>query len=268
MGSYVEELENDFVKKIKKYRFFDANCWIGKTNKLGPQCLYTVDDLNSYMGYCGIERALVSHHLSMYYHPLVGNELLMKEISGQSNLQGCFVLIPHGTGELGNVEDYIIKMLGQGVRSVRLFPKTHTFSLEEWSSDILLKTLERHRIPLFLWHRETDWHTIHRICSDYTGIPVILEQCDDETFWEGRQIFPLMEACGNLHISVHNCVLYKELDELITRFGEDRVIFGTYYPVDDPHASLMLVTEGDFSSKVKEKIAHGNLENLLNRVVL
>ena len=121
MGSYVEELENDFLKKIKKYRFFDANCWIGKTNNLGPQCLYTVDDLNSYMGYCGIEKALVSHHLSMYYHPLVGNELLMNEISGQSNLQGCFVLIPHGTGELGNVEDYIIKMLGQGVRSVRLF---------------------------------------------------------------------------------------------------------------------------------------------------
>jgi predicted TIM-barrel fold metal-dependent hydrolase len=52
----------------------------------------------------------------------------------------------------------------------------------------------------------------------------------------------------------------------VSRFGASRVIFGSNLPIDDPFASLMLVTDGDFSDDDREKIARGNLERLVQGV--
>jgi len=35
-----------------------------------------------------------------------------------------------------------------------------------------------------------------------------------------------------------------------------------------PHASLILITDGEFSQREKEKIAHENLEKLIKGVVV
>ncbi len=266
MGSFVEEMESELLKRIKQLHFFDCNCWIGRSMNLSPECMRKVEDLISYMDYCGIERAIVCHHLSRYYHPLIGNEELLKEIKEHERLEGCFVLIPPVTDEMSDIKAYVNSMVQRGVRSVRMFPKTHTYSMEEWSSSILFGLLEDHELPLFIWHRETDWESIYRICKNHPQLPVILEQCDDETFWEGRHIFPLMNKCQNLYLSTHNCILYKELDKFVSEFGDRRIIFGTYFPIDDPHASLMLVTYGNFSDSSKEYIAYKNLDNLLSKV--
>jgi len=96
----------------------------------------------------------------------------------------------------------------------------------------------------------------------------VLEQTDEEAYWNGRYLFPLLEKCENLFLEVANCVLYLEIDEIVKRFGAERLIFGSYLPVDDPNASLMLITEGDFSSEEKEQIAHKNLEKLIEGVVV
>jgi predicted TIM-barrel fold metal-dependent hydrolase len=57
-----------------------------------------------------------------------------------------------------------------------------------------------------------------------------------------------------------------QIDDIVKRFGAKRLIFSTYYPVDDSQTSLMLITHGSFSMKDKEMIAHGNLENLIEGV--
>jgi predicted TIM-barrel fold metal-dependent hydrolase len=267
MEDFIETMGRDYRERIRKLRFFDSNCWIGRVNNRGPVYMRTVGDLMGSMDSCGIEKAMVSHALARYSHPRIGNELLLQEIANQKRLVGCFVLLPHGTGELGRLEDYVENMIARGVRAARIFPESQRFSMEDWSADRLLGCLAERRIPLFIWSREISWPALHRMCRKYPRLPVVAEQCDEETYRNLRYLYPLLEECGNLSLEVHNSHLYLQTDDIVKRFGAERLVFSTYYPVDDPHCAMMLITHGAFSSEEKEKVAHGNLESLLNGVV-
>jgi hypothetical protein len=151
--------------------FFDSNCWIGKFNIEGSFSIKDAVDLVEHMDRCGIEKAIVSHTLSIYSHPKVGNELLYKEVENDERLYGCFILLPHATEELAPLDAYIGDMLSRGVRTARLFPGSQNYILEEWTCDTLLGILEERRIPLFIWKKETDWNTVYKPSkiTRYTG---------------------------------------------------------------------------------------------------
>ncbi|GAH52958.1 unnamed protein product, partial [marine sediment metagenome] len=247
MKSKVKDLDEEFKENIKSFNFFDSNCWIGKPNNPGPFYLSKVDEIKEYMKYCGIEKALVSHTLARFFHPKVGNELLLREIEGHKGLIGCFILLPPSTRELGPINNYIEDMLKRGVKAVRLFPNSHNYSLKEYSCGDLFAKLEERRIPVFIWSRETDWNTLYELCTNHPKLPVVLEQCDEEAYWNLRYQFPLFEKCENMFVETNKGHLYLGIDEIVSRFGADRIIFGTHMPVDDPHASMMLITDGEFS---------------------
>ena len=118
-----------------------------------------------------------------------------------------------------------------------------------------------------MWSKEVSWDWIHDICKAYPKLPVVIEQSDEETYRNLRYLYPLIDAFENLYLQIHNSHLYLQIDEVVERFGAERLLFSTYYPVDDPHVSLMIVTHGDFSQRQKEMIAHENLERLLDGVV-
>ena len=50
--------------------------------------------------------------------------------SGIGRLQGCFVLLPPSTKEMSSLDDYLKNMLSKGVGTVRIFPKSHRFSID------------------------------------------------------------------------------------------------------------------------------------------
>ena len=131
MESCLEKMEKKFRENKKSLHFFDAHCWIGRSNNLLPVSLSTPDQILEQMDHCGILKALVSHTLSRYYHPLIGNEHVLQEIVGIDRLQGCFVLLPPYTKEMNSLDQYIENMLTKGIRAVRLFPRLHHFSLNE-----------------------------------------------------------------------------------------------------------------------------------------
>jgi uncharacterized protein len=267
MEDFIETMGRDYRERITRLHFFDSNCWIGRVNNRGPLFMRTVGDLLASMDSCGIEKAMVSHALARYSHPRFGNELLLEEIANHKRLAGCFVLLPHGTDELGRLEDYVDSMIVRGVRAARIFPESQRFSTEEWSVGRLLECLAERRLPLFVWSREIGWPALHSVCRKYPRLPVVVEQCDEETYRNLRYLYPLLEECGNLYLEVHNSHLYLQTDDIVKRFGAGRLIFSTHYPVDDPHSALMLITHGAFSIEEKEKVAHGNLESLLDGVI-
>lgn len=268
MVSDVDEMEKNFFNTVKELHFFDANCWIGKSNKQGVLPLDNASEIIDQMDMCGIEKALVSHTLSRFSSPLIGNEKLLEDISRFDRLIGCAILLPNSTKEIGSLDEYIDTMIKKGVRTVRLFPKSHNYSLEEWSSAHLLKKLDGRKIPLFIWSRETDWNTLHTICNTYPKLPIILEQCDEEAYRNLRFLFPLLEKHRNLYVETNDILVYLGIDEIVRRFSANRLIFGTQLPINDPYAFMGLITDGDFSRKEKEDIACNNLENLIKGVVL
>lgn len=267
MKMTIDAMYEQYRRNIRALHFFDANCWIGKQNKFLPVLVYRNKELLELMDYYGIEKAIVSHTLARYYHPMAGNEILLNEISLSKRLLGCFTLLPPATDELGDIERYIENMINKGVYTARIFPESHNFSTSEWSLGVLLNKLEERRVPLFIWSREIKWDMIYSISHNHPQLPLILEFCDTEVFWNTRFVFALLEKCQNLYIEVHKTHLYQEIDQIVTRYGANRVIFSTYAPIDDPNASLMLITNGEMTRTEKEMIAHGNIENLLSCVI-
>ena len=277
MINHVADLEKRFKEKVKSLRFFDANCWIGRPNFPGPCYPNGVDEIVEHLGHCGIGKAIVSHTLARFSHPTVGNSMLLESLSAAqadsrtagspgAELIPSFVLLPGVTGELGPLDAYIDSMVEAGGRTVRLFPKSHNYSLRDWGCADLLSRLEERKLPLFIWPRETDWDTLFEAASRHPRLPVVLEQCEEEAYWNLRFLVPLLERCENVRVETNKAHLYLGVDEIVRRFGASRVLFGSNLPVDDPFASLMLVADGDFSDGDKEKIARGNLENLIQGV--
>jgi hypothetical protein len=263
MSNFVEQMENEYREKIRGLHFFDANCCLGRVNNRGPVFMNSVDDLIGHMDRCGIEKAVVCHALARYSHPLFGNEKLLREIAGNDRLTGCFILLPEGTRELNPPDEYIDYMIQKKVYFAKIFPDSQRFSVDEWSASSLFGSLEQRRVPLFIRSREITWSDLYGILTRYPALPIIVEQGDAETYRDLRYLYPLMEKCENLYLEVHNSHLYLQVDDIVRRFGAKRLIFSTYYPVDDSQTSMMLITHGSFDMKDKEMIAHGNLENLI-----
>lgn len=263
MTDRIKQLNEAYRNARGKLSFFDSNCWIGRRAFPEFNNLYSVDDLIEEIGFYGIERGVVTHTMSVDYDPKVGNEQVAKDIEGRDKLYGAMSLLPEGTGELGDIEEYIDKMLGRKMVMARLFPKSHGFSLNKWSADSTLKVLEKRRLPLCLWHSETSWNEIYSLCSSYPELPVIIEGTGRKIIYDNRLYYPILKSCPNLHLELHNLVNYLGVDKVVEHFGGERLIFGSYMPIQDPNTSIMQITYGDFANEEKVKIAGGNLDVML-----
>jgi hypothetical protein len=105
--------------------FFDCNCAVGpyrtRVFRFARKAAELIEELN----FANIERALVYHTAMRYDHPIVGNELVLKETAGQPRLQPTWAVLPSQTGELPPLATMVGQMREQNIRALRLFPDDH-----------------------------------------------------------------------------------------------------------------------------------------------
>ena len=241
---------------------FDANCAVGPWPTDKPR-YETVEGLLAEMERLGIQRALVSHTLARTYDPVQGNQILMDEIAGHETLLPCWTLLPPACGEMGSLDELMAEMAQAGVRAVRLYPQEHTYSLAEWQCGGLFEALAERRYVLLLDLAQGSWGDIERICRTYPHLAVIVT-------WVGyrqlRPLFALLQRCGNLYCDLSNLSTYLGVEEILDRFGSERLIFGTGLPTADPGGPIARLFYTEAPPEALEAIAHGNLDRLLDRV--
>ena len=146
---------------------------------------------------------------------------------------------------------------------VRVFPRSHNWLLAEWCAAPWLHVLEELRIPLAVWHTETSWDDITAVCCAHPNLPVIVEGPNRKLLYHNRVYYRMMAQLPNFYLEVHNLVGYLGLDDMVRRFGSRQLIFGTYWPHQDPNVPMMLVTDGQLSLEDQQNIAYGNMERLI-----
>ena len=149
---------------------------------------------------------------------------------------------------------------------VKLFPKTHNFVLSDYCSGSLLKLLEEKRIPVTLWHMETSWNEIDRLCNTYPNLPIIIEGVGRKLLYDNRIFYPLLKKHKNLFLESHNLTNYLGLDDMVKKLGAEKIIFGTCLPKNDPEAALMPVVCGNFTLETEQMIARNNLLSLITKI--
>jgi hypothetical protein len=241
---------------------FDANCAIGPWPTDKPR-YETVDGLLAEMERLGIQRALVSHTLARTYDPAQGNQILMDEIAGHEMLLPCWTLLPPACGEMGSPAEQLSAMGQAGVRAVRLYPSEHSYSLAEWQCGELFEALAEQRYVVLLDLAQGSWGEIERICRTYPRLALIVT-------WVGyrqlRPLFALLRRYSNLYCDLSNLSTYLGIEEILDRFGSERLVFGTGLPTADPGGPIARLFYTDAPPAALDAIAHGNLTRLLNRV--
>ena len=244
---------------------YDANCALGAwpTDRVAYE---TVDELLVEIKRLGIARALVSHTLSQHFDPPQGNRLLTDALVGhQDSLAPCWTLLPLSCGEMGTLSDLMSGMSAARARAVRLYPKSHSFSLEDWQCGDLLGELSRRRYVVLIDIVETDWTEMNRVCGAYPGISWVVTQLG---YRHLRFLFGAMANHANLHCDLSNYSTYLGVEETLSRFGSKRLLFGTGLPAMDPGGPIARVGYTQADPQDVEAMAHGNLERLLGRVWL
>ena len=245
--------------------FFDSNCVIGmrsvrRSGVAGEAEFYSLESLLAEMDYAGVGDALVYHSLAKEYVPMLGNRQLMDEISGHERLHPCWVVMPHGTGEMPRPEALVNEMIERGVKAARLFPSDHLFSLADWCSGELLTQLEKRGIVVIIQIDQIGWDGLYSLCSRYPDLCVIITNL---SYRINRYLYPLLEKFRNVYVETSGYQIHKGMETLCAKFGADRVIFGTRMPFFTPGPAVNMINYSLISTEEKEMIAGGNLGRLL-----
>ena len=251
--------------QISRFKLFDSNCMLGRIIAPKEGFPLTVEQLLEVMDSFEIAEALVYHSLSKEYHPADGNPALMEEIAHTERLHPMWVLMPSHTAEFPDEEELVEEMLSRNVKAARVFPHPdqHNFSMTEWSSGKLLRSLQSKAIPLFVDQEEIDWNTVDEICDKHPELPLVLTNVG---YRANRFLYPLWEKHNNLHIELSNYCGHAGIEELTGRFGAQRLLFGTRLPYFTPATAIAMLSYARISESDKRLIAGDNLRNLFQRV--
>jgi hypothetical protein len=261
-------------------RFFDCNVSIGRKTVPHPWEFSTVDHLVAELDYLGIADALVYHSLAKEYSPTVGNHRLMGEIARHRCLHPCWVLMPSHTGEIEKTQDLLSQMIAQHVRAARIFPsppvplpeftqQLHRYPLIPTVCGELFEALEDSRVPLFLEVMNfssvmlVSWESVIWILSQYPKLPLVLSGVRHR---DNRAVYALLDRFENLYFDISLYTVHRGIEDVATRFGADRMLFGTGLPVYGGGGSLTQLTYAEIEEAHKQWIAADNLLKLFQGV--
>lgn len=260
----------DMIGKMKnekeKLDFFDINSWMPINNQKALKYINTREEFIDRLSSQGIRRAIVSNERSCTCSPFVGNQELVSWVGGCENLYAGAVLAPEVGYAPHELHNYIDELIEQKAILIRMFPKKLSHSLRKWQMGDILSYLEYKKLPLMLWHTETDWDTISEICLEYPGLSIIIEGNERKLLYHNRSYLQLLKLYKNLYIETHNLVQYLGFEYITGQLSIDRLIFGTYFPFNDPNSAILPVITSDIRDDVRYKIASGNIQNLISNI--
>ncbi len=246
--------------------FFDTNCVLGRrvTKEKWERNFSNAEDLERELDYYNIKEALVYHFISKEYDPYMGNNILLKEIEGHSRLHGMWVLNPDIIWEEQRLDEFINQMIKLGVKTVRLFPKTHGYYLNRRTCGPLIEELRRLNVPIFIDLAETSWKEIDEFLTQYPDIPLVVTQLS--SWGDDRYFYPLLRDFRNLYLEFSFYRIMGGLKAIKDRFGVDQLVFGSGLPFYAAGGPINEIMYSELSFQEKQKIAYFNIKNLIEGV--
>lgn len=201
----------------------------------------------------GIERAYVTHTLSLYSEVMAGNEALFA--LRDPRLIPVPVVLPGvpGAGAPGTPEE----VLEWGVRMVRLCPERHRFDL---TGPVALRWLAELRLPVAIDLEETSPGQLLSLTGRLPEQRVLLL---NPGYRRLRAIAELMAEAPNVWLEMGTVNTQRAVEWLAERYGAERLVFGTGAPVLDDCGPRFLLDHLELEPGEVALIASGSLEAML-----
>lgn len=245
--------------------YFDFNVMIGEPTVVQLDKWLDVDRLSKEMSRFNIKKALVYHSYSRDYDAYFGNNYLLENISGHSNILPSWVLLPFDVFPIDTPDKLLEELRNRNIKAVRLFPEYHNFPLEEEAVGDLLDLLEDIQIPILISPNKVGWRDIYNILRNHRNLRLILV---DLTYRNNAYIFPILKRYKNVYIELSGYITYLGIEGIYKRFGGERILFGSNLPYRNPGSTIFYVENADIPEDVKDLIAYKNAEKLIEEVAL
>src|SRR5262245_62011946 len=241
-----------------RIRFFDCNCALGPYRTHVFRFARTANELIEEMAFSNIEEALVYHTAMRFDHPVVGNELVVRETAGNPRLHATWALLPSQTRELPPLESMLGDMRRQGVRALWLFPDEHRYFLDEitWG-DQMAVCMER-RIPVFI---RASLDKIAGLLRSFPQLVVVTGSQGANPL--DRYAWPLIERYPNLVFETSGYLVDGGIEEFCKRYSAARLVFGSGFPDNAGGAAMLALARAEVSEAERQAIARDNLSRLL-----
>ncbi len=265
---------------MERLRFFDACSWVGE-NYLSPAHSVQDDQLVKMLGQrrekFGIGGTILSHHLSLFYWPRDGNDLLAQKLEeADGALYGAMLFEQEYFVEPGLFAQGLKKRFAQKFRMLRLFPKSNKYPFEEKLMSPFYKVLDHYHFPVMIGLEEIDitgnkavqWEKIAQIAQKFVHMPLILDGQNAKCLLYNSYFFALMRTFPNIYLSTHNLYGVAQLEGLAKGVGAHRFLFDSNYPYQQIGLGVNRIREADLSRHEIEAVAGGNMETLIANIQL
>lgn len=224
------------------------------------------EELLEEMDFCGVDEAFVYHQSMVENDPTYGNKLIVQEVQkNPGRLHATWAILPPITEEQYLPENLIPKMREYDVRALRAYPVKNRYFLDRITMGELLDVLEDAKIPLFLSPQD-GWETVFQVMKEFPRLTVILTNYG---LWgSDRFFFPLLRAYPNVYIDTSDYQVVNGINEFYDRFGDERLLFGSNYPMDYYGGPIAALLGSKLSEASVEKIASGNITRIMSEVRL
>jgi len=266
-AKWVRERIERYREAVNRLELFDCSLWLGYPEGFPLARELQLDELKKEMENHNIKGGLVSHWLGNTLSAQAGNKVLLaRSPMFKAHMYSIWTGLP-----LYPTDAPPLPGMGtpdKCMRGVRIFPSSHNFILEDWVIGSLCEWLLLHNLPLFVWHTEVTWTSLHRLALRYPNLIIILETQTKKILYHTRVLFALMRECPNIYIETSNFVGSGYIEHTVHEFGAQRLIFGSFLPVNDPFVAIGMIIDSEIHENDKKLIASGNLKRIIREVAI
>lgn len=170
--------------------------------------------------------------------------------------------------EMENVEDEVNRAKKMGLLGIKLHPDIQKFNIDDRIAYKIYEVCEGN-LPILIHtgdHRYlySDPRRIPNVLKDFPKLKFICAHFGGWSQWnEAEKCLADKEGVWVDTSSSMYAFSVDRAKDLINAFGEDRVIFGSDYPMWDPADEIRNIERLNLDERVKQKIYYKNLSNLL-----
>lgn len=207
----------------------------------------------------GIGRALVYHVHGEECSPTHGNQMLEDWLGDDARLLPLWSVLPTAA----SLEQLAALHEAGRVRALRL-TSAQNLPFTSWTHGELLGWLSAAGLPLWIALPEFDARDLVATLRDYPQLPVVLTGAHYTDTLLAQKI---LAALPNVSLELSRYESLGAINDLVKRFGAERLLYGSWYPRYALGPMLYLLHHCGLDTPTLATICAGNLERLVGERV-
>ena len=245
---------------------FDAQSGFGGATPGVPEVV-SAAELREEMRRVEIARALVRiTPETLDLDVAAANEALLAACAPDPALTPCPAVLPASGGDFPPEPEQVAGLIARGARAVWIRPEHDHWLLAPWHSGPLFAALEQRRLPVLCLQRLVRLPEVADLAARHPALPLILAEL---SYRDQRTYLPLLERFPNVSLALGAPYsVHGGIEQLVARAGAGRLLFGSGFPLAEPLAAIAQLMYAEISAGDKQRIGTGNLEALVEGVVV